>query len=189
MSKNITDENFDPRKQEEGKSQEVLSRKVFYKGDNIIEQGDEGIRAYYIENGSVEVLVEEDGHQLKVAELGAGDIFGEMALINKEVRSATVRALEDCTVTIISRDEIEGKIEGIVDKATRKLISVLAARLRNSTQGQIHHYKSLADFQDRVCGMVDRVHVGIDESKRTDFRDEVEPLLNDLQSVLDRYQR
>ena len=40
-----------------------------------------------------------------------------------------------------------------------------------------------------MTGMVDRVHLGIDETKRTQFREDVEPLLNELQNVLDQYQR
>ncbi len=189
MDKDEPNDDLNPRKQTDRKTADFLSRELFYKGTNIIEQGDEGIRAYYIENGRVEVLVGEDGHQLKVAELNAGDIFGEMALINKETRSATVRALEDCTVTIISRDEIESNIQNITSKATRKLLTVLTERLRTSTQGQVSHYKNLAEFQSRITDMIERVDASIDESKRAEFRDEVEPLLNDLQTVLDRYQR
>lgn len=179
---------LDPRHDTDPKNPKLLSRDVFYKGENIIEQGDEGIRAYYIENGRVEVLVKENEHQLKIVELGPGDIFGEMALINDEPRSATVRALDDCTVTIISRDEIEGKIERIEDKAIRTLINVLAKRLRESTKGQMQHYKNLAEFQDRVSSIVDRVDAGIDAAHREAFREEVVPLLTDLQKVLDRYQ-
>ena len=46
----------------------------------------------------------------------------------------------------------------------------------------------LSEFQDRVTGMVDKAHVGVDSKKRDAFRKEVEPLLADLQAVLDRYQ-
>jgi CRP-like cAMP-binding protein len=179
---------LDPRKQIKNKKRpKILNREVYFKGQNIVEQGDDAWRAYYIESGRVEVLVKEGKHQLKVAELAEGDIFGEMSLINHEPRSATVRVIEDCTVTVIARDEIEGKIENIEDNAIRALIDVLVERLRESTKGQVQQYKSLADFQDRVTGLVDRVHVGIDQSKRSQFRKDVMPLLEDLQKVLERY--
>ncbi len=186
----VSDNDLDPRNEERPENQpRILSRELFFKGKTIIEQDDEAFRAYYIEEGHVEVLVNEDGVELKVAELGPGDIFGEMALIEPGPRTATVRALEDCSTTIISRDEIEGKINGIQDKAIKALINLLIARLRDTTKGQVHQYKNLAQFQDRVAGIVDRVDLGIDESKREGFRDEVNPLLDDLQKVLDRFQR
>lgn len=178
----------DPRNNLGGHKSRVLSREVFYKGDEIIRQGDEGYRAYYIEKGKVEILVKEGAHQLTVSELGEGDVFGEMALISHEPRSATARAAEETTLTVISRDEIEGKIKRIEDDAIRALINVLAERLRESTKNQLDHYKNLAAFQDRISGIVERVDLGISDKDRKAFRDEVSPLLTDLQKVLNRYQ-
>ncbi len=178
---------LDPRKGMDASNRRVLNREVYYKGQTIIEQGSEGYRAYYIERGHVEILIKDSHHQLKIAEMGPGDIFGEMALITREPRSATVRALDDCVLTVISQEEIEGKIDSIKDKAIRALINVLAERLRNSTLGQLTQFKSLAEFQDRVTGIVDAVHDGIDEGQRKNFSNEVTPLLNDLQKVLDKY--
>lgn len=180
---------LDPRKSHEGRNTKVLNREVFFKGKTIIQQGDSGHRAYYIERGRVEILVkDEDGkHQLKVAEMGPGDLFGEMSLITNEPRSATVRALDDVTLTVISREEIEGKIKRIDDTAIRALINVLAGRLRKATMGQLNHYSNLTDFQDRVSGIVESVDAGIDPKSRDAFREEVGPLLADLQKVLDRY--
>jgi CRP/FNR family transcriptional regulator, cyclic AMP receptor protein len=178
---------FDPRTSMDNSNRRVLSREVYYKGQTIIEQGTEGYRAYFIERGKVEILIKDGPHQLKIAEMVAGDLFGEMSLITHEPRSATVRAVEDTVLTIISKDEIESKIGTIKDKAIRALINVLAARLRNSTQGQLTQYKSLAEFQDRVTGIVDSVEQGIDADQRAAFSDEVSPLLNDLQKILDKY--
>ncbi len=183
-------DDLDPRKSPEGR-QKILHREVFFKGKTIIDQDDTGVRAYYIERGRVEILIKDkDGkHQLKVAEMGPGDLFGEMALITRGRRSATVRAIEDVTLTVISRDEVEGKIKRIEDQAIRKLINVLAERLRVATMNQLTHYSTLTDFQDRVSGVVESVQTGIDPKARDAFRDEVTPLLNDLQGILDRYQR
>ncbi len=178
---------FDPRSSMDNSNRRVLSREVYYKGQTIIEQGSEGFRAYFIERGKVEILIKDGGHQLKVAEMGAGDLFGEMALITNEPRSATVRAVEDSVLTVISKDEIESKIGSIKDKAIRALINVLAGRLRNSTLGQLTQYKSLAEFQDRVTGIVDSVEEGIDASQRDAFSADVTPLLTDLQKILDKY--
>lgn len=182
-------EDLDPRSQLDIRNPRILHREVFYSGKRIIEQGEEGFRAYYIESGQAEVLIKDGPHELKVAELGPGDLFGEMALINNEPRSASVRAITDCTLTVISREEIEGKISIIEDKAIRALINVLVDRLREATRGQMVHFKNLADFQDRIHGIIDRVELGVSEQKRGEFRKEVEPLLSDLEKVLDRFRR
>ncbi len=181
---------LDPRKQNRAdKKKRVVNREIFYAGDTIIQQGDDAFRAYYIESGRVEVSVNQEGAELKISELGPGHIFGEMALIEKGPRTATVKALDAVTLSVISNDEIETRINNIEDGAMRALIELLIARLRETTQGQVHQYKTLADFQDRVTGLVDRVDIGIDQGKRDEFRDEVNPLLDALQEVMDRYQR
>lgn len=179
---------LDPRKdvKKSGKSK-VLQRDVYYKGQTIIEQGAKAGRAFYIENGEVEVSVSEDKHNLAVSRLGPGEIFGEMALIRGGDRTATVKALTDTTVTVISQQDLEEKIEAIKDEAVRALINVLIDRLREANKGQVHHYKELAEFQARVGGLMEKAGRGIDKSKREKFRGEVEPLLERLEKILDQY--
>ena len=61
---------------------------AFKAGDVIIREGDEGDAAYFIVSGEVEVLIGSGGRRLGV--LGAGEVFGEMCLIEPGPRSATV---------------------------------------------------------------------------------------------------
>ena len=86
---------LDPRHGMQPHLPRILNREVYYKGQIVIEQGAEGYHAFYIEKGRVEVLVHDGMHQVRVSELGPGEIFGEMALIEQEARSATIRALTD----------------------------------------------------------------------------------------------
>ena len=58
----------------------------------IIKQGDAGNCMYVIQEGRVEVIREGNGTELLLATLEEGDFFGEMAIFEREVRSATVRA-------------------------------------------------------------------------------------------------
>jgi len=65
-------------------------------GTYFFREGDEAQCLYVIEHGSVEVLKRWDGRQWALHQLGAGDCFGEMALMDFCPRSASVRAVEDC---------------------------------------------------------------------------------------------
>jgi CRP/FNR family transcriptional regulator len=69
----------------------------------VVRQGDTGDCMYAIQNGRVEVVRETDGGEVRVAVLEEGDIFGEMAIFEKEVRSATVRALGEARVLSIDK--------------------------------------------------------------------------------------
>jgi CRP/FNR family cyclic AMP-dependent transcriptional regulator len=67
--------------------------KEYGDGRVIVRQGEIGDCMYEILDGRVEVIHESEGKEVRLAELGRGDFFGEMALFDHEVRSATVRAL------------------------------------------------------------------------------------------------
>src|SRR5213078_3108820 len=65
---------------------EHMSKRYYLPGDAVIREGELGHELYLISDG--EVRVERDGHE--VARLGAGDFFGELALMSGERRNATV---------------------------------------------------------------------------------------------------
>lgn len=66
--------------------------KEYADGEVICRQGEPGDRMYVIQSGHATVLREEDGTEVVIGELTVGDIFGEMAIVERGRRSATVRA-------------------------------------------------------------------------------------------------
>lgn len=76
-------------------------------GSTVIEQGDQGDNFYLIESGKAEVwqMGLYDDEPQKVAELTAGDSFGEEALITGGTRSATIKITEDCELLALSKDD------------------------------------------------------------------------------------
>jgi CRP-like cAMP-binding protein len=69
-----------------------LLGKIYDDGEIIIRQEEPGDCMYEIQEGQVEVVKEKEGKEILLAVLGKGDFFGEMAIFDREVRSATVRA-------------------------------------------------------------------------------------------------
>lgn len=80
----------------------TLGRK-YRDGEMIIKQGDVGDCIYVVQDGKVEVFSENGKGEIKIAELGANEFFGEMGLFEKDVRSCTVRAMGDAKILTIDR--------------------------------------------------------------------------------------
>jgi CRP-like cAMP-binding protein len=81
-------------------------------GDTIVEQGAAGDRFFVIVDGQVEVVRrEDDGVEARLAALGVGDFFGEMALLDRAPRSATVRALSPVETYTLTADDFQRMLE------------------------------------------------------------------------------
>ena len=88
----------------------IYDRTSFPQGAVIIKEGDTQAQAYLIQSGRVGVFTEREGKKLELAVLGPGEIFGEISLIMDNVTSASVEALENCNLILISRVEFEERL-------------------------------------------------------------------------------
>jgi MFS family permease len=77
-------------------------------GEAIVREGDEGDRYYVIESGSVRVT--QRGAELRV--MGAGDGFGEIALMQNVARTATVTAIEPCVLLALGQHDFLAVVTG-----------------------------------------------------------------------------
>jgi len=74
----------------------------------IFRQGDPGDRFYIITSGKVRVFRKDsDGLETQLSVLGAGESFGEMALLTGEVRSANVETMEETRFMVLSKEQFE----------------------------------------------------------------------------------
>ena len=103
------------------------------KGQIILKEGNRSDFAFIIVDGQVEVSRKrKDGNVEVIDILGQNDIFGEMGMIDGSPRSATVTALENSKVTMISREDLN--IMTRKDpKAWFPIVKTMSARLRRST--------------------------------------------------------
>lgn len=107
----------------------ILERCFVPKNGLIMREDDIANCAYLIQSGKVQVFTEKDGDELELAQLGTGDIFGEMALIYDDVRTASVRAIEDCNLIIITRQTFDEKLR-YSDPTIRAIVEMLVHRVR-----------------------------------------------------------
>jgi predicted acylesterase/phospholipase RssA/CRP-like cAMP-binding protein len=105
-------------------------------GEVLFRQGDPGDSLYIVIGGRLVVSHRSDHHTERiVAELGYGEIVGEMGLICKEPRSATVRASRDTDLTRLSAAGLDCLAIKYAQPIYSALARQLAARLRNETAG------------------------------------------------------
>jgi signal-transduction protein with cAMP-binding, CBS, and nucleotidyltransferase domain len=95
---------FKITKKIEGKDLKTNALGRLYKdGEEIINQGETGDCMYVIQSGKVMIVQYEKGKGIPLAELKGGDFFGDMALIEHKVRSATVRAIGEARVLTVDK--------------------------------------------------------------------------------------
>jgi len=89
---------------------QICKQRIFESGETVTDEGQVGDEMYIVTEGFVEVLLDarDRSESKSIVNLGAGQIFGEMALVDRGPRSATVRAISDPTkVQVIQRDDFE----------------------------------------------------------------------------------
>jgi CRP/FNR family cyclic AMP-dependent transcriptional regulator len=101
----------------------------FKAGDVVFREGDEAKELFVIKSGRVRVQI---GNRT-VTELGQNDIFGEMALIDSQPRSATVTAISDVELVPVSEKQFLFLVSQTPFFAL-KVMRVLAQRLRVTTK-------------------------------------------------------
>ncbi|MCE2716692.1 MAG: cyclic nucleotide-binding domain-containing protein [Pseudomonadota bacterium] len=86
---------------------EIQNRHLYNTGEIIVEEGQPGSHICIIEKGLVEIWKNgPDGKKIVLGFLETGQIFGEMAIIDKSPRAATVTALEPTTIINIDGDKL-----------------------------------------------------------------------------------
>ena len=109
----------------------LKAEKFFKAGEVIMAQGDAGTCAYFIQEGRVGIVVEkEDGQILNMGTRGPGSLIGEMAIVDNQPRSATIRSLENCKLLEITKDDFARSIRG-ANPIMRLISQVILMRYRD----------------------------------------------------------
>lgn len=114
-------------------------------GETIFRQGDASDAAYAIQSGRVEIVTDGEAGEVHVAELGAGDVIGELSLLDGSPRSATARAIGPVSLFRIDHREFDflrRNMRPAAYKVIRTVAMTICERLRE-TNGRLRGMMSV----------------------------------------------
>lgn len=126
-------------------------------GESIITGGELGDSMYIVVTGQLRAHAGD----MVFNSLGPGEYFGEMALLDPEVRSASVTAEEDSTLYVLHRDHIISIIYQ-QEQATQQLVSMLCRRLRSLMRMQVDSFTYIRQV-DRIAAIAQQIERGVYE--------------------------
>lgn len=102
-------------------------------GEVVFRQGDEGDCLYVVQDGELEIVREEGGRETVIRVAGKDELIGEMAIFQKERRSATVRARGAARVLTLDKRNFLRRINEDPSLAFR-IVETMSRRVRELTQ-------------------------------------------------------
>ena len=108
-------------------------RRLVPAGTVIFKEGETGDCAYVIERGTVEISTQAGSDRVVIARRVAGEIFGEMAVVDNRPRSATVTTVTDCELLTLSASQLQNRLNAL-DPVLRMVLTVILGRFRDTMQ-------------------------------------------------------
>lgn len=128
---------------------QVMEARHYTAGDILFQRGDQGDSMYEILSGSIRIYTEDaQGNQLTLVIRRAGEVVGELALLDTQPRSASAAAAEDLEVLILSRDQF---MRFLQDRPAvgMHMMRTLTGRIRYTTE-----------YLQKVMDWINRLTVG-----------------------------
>lgn len=121
---------------------------TFDRDRTIYREGEEGRAMYVIRSGKVAIL---SGYgkvgEKKLTELGVGDVFGVMSILESTTRAVSAVALEDGTeLEEVSADQLDDYLREHPE-TTRRLLTRMSRQIRSLTESHADVYRAVADYQ------------------------------------------
>ena len=106
-----------------------LETRTFPAGTIVMSEGEEGDAAYIVISGRCEAFRTENGERTALRTMGAGEVFGETALLTGGPRTASVIALEELTTQVVTRESLDDQLRA--GSWFGNLVKALAERFRD----------------------------------------------------------
>jgi CRP/FNR family transcriptional regulator len=133
----------------------VAVPRSYPKGVRVFHEGDHSDACYIVRGGDLRVTREHpDGRAIALATLGPGDIFGELAMLDGEARSASVEALSECELLALPATDVR-RLLRTSSEITVKLVVALTRRLREANERIAR--QSFQTVPSRVAGVLSQL--------------------------------
>jgi CRP/FNR family transcriptional regulator len=129
----------------------VAVPRTYDAGQVVFREGDSGDTCFVVRSGAVKITREHAGRTIALAELRAGDMFGELAMFGGEERSATAQALEQTAAVGLLAGDIRRLLMGNPDIGV-KMLEAMADRVRATNQRLAN--QSFQTVAGRVAGVL-----------------------------------
>src|ERR671936_1674381 len=134
---------------------QVAVPRSFPKGVRVFHEGDHSDACYVVRSGDLRVTREHsDGRAIALATLGPGDIFGELAMLDGEARSASVETLTDAELLALPAADVR-RLLADHPGISVKLIAALTRRLRETNERVAR--QSFQTVPSRVAGVLSQL--------------------------------
>jgi len=166
----------------------ILERRFVPAGAVIVRQGEPGTCAFLIQSGTVKVTTESGGRSVELAQISTGQIFGEMALMFEAPRVATVEALEDCNLIVITRQTLRDKLAKS-DPTVRAIVPMLMKRIIQANNVVMNRQSNIDDLVETVNAIYQNIHAGLpNPQQKRSLENAVLPKLEELLGALKDFQ-
>lgn len=144
----------------------IVHHRAFNNGEFIFYQGDPGIGFYIIREGTVRIIqTDEYGEEKVMTEFGRGDFFGDLALFEDEIRSASAIAVSDVKLGVIFKPDLDEFINRYPDKGViiqRGISQIIVSRLRQLNTDYNELYKQFVKLSREIDHGDDKKNTGTD---------------------------
>lgn len=166
-------------------------REFFPAGTLIMRQGATPDYAYLIQAGKVSVYTEGAEGTVELARLEPGQIIGEMALVSNAPRAASIKAIEDTTLIVITPKIFKAKVESS-DSMVQALMKMLMERVLSSNaahEALQTSVSSIAKLGDSVREAYEDAVSSLSGEQKTKFQSEVQPKLDAFLKALEQFKQ
>lgn len=132
---------------------------TYHRGEIVFLQGDTGDAMYIIQSGAVEVSQSLNGQRKVIAILEKGDLFGEMALLQNEVRSATVTAICRTRLITLTKTQLVGRLKRDPDVSLH-LLKKLIQRIHRAHRRYRVELLENESFRNTIAAHSERILAG-----------------------------
>ena len=119
----------------------LVTHKKYEKGDMVLAEGDMGDSLFVVKGGQFRAFVIRNGVEQQLATFNVGDSFGEMSLIDKQPRSASISALSEGELLEFTKESFEtimGYTQKLQIKLLQNLVNDVSLKLRRTNDRLLH---------------------------------------------------